>query len=98
MKKYAWKSRQTIALDSSFGHPPTVIQLRSKWSYSTTIIKKKMFWPKHAKPHDVIEEMQGKDAETIRARKGYNDNGGIKYLIHFVALADSKNASAMLTN
>ena len=57
-----------------------------------------MFWPKHAKAQETVREMQGKEVGTIIVRKGSSTNDMNANDLHLVVLADSKDASMLLTN
>ena len=73
-------------LCSGFVHIATVLESIKKELSSETLIKKKMFWPKHAK------------AQTASVRKGASIYGSSANDLNLVALADIKHASMMLTN
>ena len=64
----------------------------------TTLIKKKMFWPKYEKSQETVSEMNSKEVGAIRVRKGSCSNGVNTNGMHLVALAHSKHTYVMLTN
>lgn len=93
-----WGSGRTVIMDSGFGYIPSVVQLRAKELYSTTVIKKHAHWPKYTKAKEAVAEMQGRDVGSIRVRKGEYTMNGESQTLHMVALADSLHNSLMITN
>ena len=85
-------------LDRGFGHIATVVELRKKGLFGTTFVKKKIFWLKHTKAQEMVDEIQGKEVGTMRVRKGTSINGLNNNDLYLVALADVKHASMMLNN
>ena len=98
MTKSVWGSGRTVMMDSGFGYIPSVVQLRAKGLFSTTVIKKHAHWPKFTKAAEAVDEMQGKEVGTIRVRKGEYTVNGECHKLHMVALADSLHTSLMVTN
>ena len=98
MTRPLWGSGRTVMMDSGFGYIPSVIQLRIKGLYSTTVIKKHAHWPKYTRAAEAVAEMQGKDVGTIRVRRGFFRFNGEDHRVDMVALADSLHTSLMVTN
>ena len=98
MTRSLWGSGRTVMMDSGFGYIPSVVQLRAKGLFSTTVIKKHAHWPKYTKAQEAVDEMHGKEVGTIRVRKGEYTCNGECHKLHMVALADSLHTSLMVTN
>ena len=77
---------------------PTVVELRKKGPPSDAFVKKKIFWPKHAKAQEIEDEMQGNEVGAVRVRKGASINGSKFNDDHLLSLEDSKHSSMVLTN
>ena len=43
-------------MDSGIGYVPSVVQLKGKGLFSTTVIKKKAYWPKYTKATEAVEK------------------------------------------
>ena len=98
MTEPIWGTGRVVIMDSGFGYVPSVVQLREKGLYSTTVIKKKAHWPKFTKANEAVEHMCDKDVGTLCVRNGtYKGSEGPSPL-SLVALADSLHTSLMLTN
>jgi len=93
-----WGSGKVVIMDSGFGYVPSVVQLKEKGLYATTVIKKKAHWPKYTKAADAVDHMAGKDVGQVRVRNGTYKGGEGSSPISLVALADSLHTSLMLTN
>ena len=93
-----WGSGRVVIMDSGFGYIPSVVQLRARGLFSTTVIKKHAHWPKYTKAAEAVLEMQGKEVGSIKVRRGFYLNNGESHKLHMVALADSLHTSLMVTN
>ena len=98
MTRPLWGSGRAVIMDSGFGYIPSVVRLREKGLFSTTVVKKHRYWPKYTKAKEAIAEMQGKEVGTIRVRRGEYKLHGESHTLHLVALADSLHTSLMITN
>ena len=93
-----WGSGKVVIMDSGFGYVPSIVQLKEKGLYTTTVIKKKAYWPKYTKAVDAVNHMAGKEVGTVKVRNGKYKGGEGSSPISLVALADSLHTSLMLTN
>ncbi len=53
-------------MDSGFGYIPSVVQLKEKGLYATTVIKKKTYWPKYTKAIDAVNHMAGMEVGQVQ--------------------------------
>ena len=65
--RLAWVSGRGFGLDSVFGHAQTFQKQDRN--------KKKMFWPKHTKAQETVNDVQGKKVSAIRVKEGPCSNG-----------------------
>ena len=98
MTRPIWGSGRAVIMDSGFGYVASMVQLKAKGLFATTVIKKKRFWPKYTKAIDAVNEMDGKEVGTMKVRIGSYISGEGQESITLVALADSLFTSLMLTN
>ena len=73
MTRPLWGSGCTVIMDSGFGYIPSVVQLRAKGLYLTTVLKKHANWSKYTRVAEAIKEMHGKDVLTIEVSKRHDE-------------------------
>jgi hypothetical protein len=98
MTRPIWGSGRVVIMGIRFGYVASMMKLKEKDLFATTMIKKKRFWPKYTKAIDAVNKMDGKDVRTIKVRNGTYMGGEGRESIALVALADSLHISLMLTN
>ena len=98
MTESIWGSGRVVVMDCGLRYVPSVVQLKEKGLFSTTVIKKKAHWPKFTKANEAVDHMKGKDVCTIQVRNGVYKGGEGTSPISLVALADSLHTALMLTN
>lgn len=78
---------RVVIMDSAFCQLKTIIEMRKRGIFATSVIKQKHYWPKYIKGDLIDKELGETPIGTVRARKGVMDD--VPFML--VGLRDSKH-------
>jgi hypothetical protein len=93
MTKSVWGSKRVVIMDSAFCHLKTLIELKKRDIYASSVIKKRRYWPKYIDGQAMEDEMEAATIGTAKCRKG--KMGSVRF--NLVALRDTKHVLKLAT-